>query len=304
MALITDYYGISDPVPFLDVDISVDNRMFVDPYAIRLAGGTDPFAAQANQCTESFFAEVTRCVLTPGGVARRQGLELLQRFVEPWETRLGLAANSFSGHGGAGEVGSWIWTSLNTELEALIRVSVLRQIEDLPLFVEGIDRDITSDITTRIVFEPLANFTAEMVEQFPQFRSGRHRVERFTRQVWDPHARGWTDKVLMLPVADGKPLVLVPRAWARSTLLMSARRYYETSVLSYAQMERAVVASDGKVLTSPKDVLKIQPGLERGRATNISMTHRAHAKDDDLLDLFRRFVRARRASTESHQRVA
>lgn len=305
MALITDYYGISDdPVPFLDVDIAVDNRMFVDPCAIRLAGDSDPFAAQANQCTDTFFAEATRCVLTPGGSARRQGLELLQRFVEPWETRLGLASRGFSGHGGSEEVGSWIWTSLNTELEALIRVAVLRQVEDLPLFVEGIDRDITSDITTRIVFEPLANFTAEMVEQFPQFRTGRHRVDRFTRQVWDPHERQWMDKALLLPVAEGKPLLLVPRTWARSTLLMSARRYYETSVLSYAQMERAVVASDGKILKSPKDVLKGQPGLTRGRATNISMTHRAHAKNDDLLDLFRHFVRTRWTSPDDNQQAA
>lgn len=68
MALITDYYGISDdPVPFLNVDTAVDNKMFVDPCAIRLAGDTDPFFAQANQCTETFFAEVAQCALTPSG---------------------------------------------------------------------------------------------------------------------------------------------------------------------------------------------------------------------------------------------
>ncbi len=109
---------------------------------------------------------------------------------------------------------------------------------------------------------------------------------------------------MQLPVADGKPLLLVPRMWARPTLLMSARRYYETSVLSYAQMERAVVASDGKVLKSPKDVLKVQPGLTRGRETNINITHRAHGKNDNLLELFRHFVRTRWTPLEHGQQVA
>ncbi|BCN66521.1 hypothetical protein RE9431_49760 (plasmid) [Prescottella equi] len=293
MAPITDYYGIPGPVPFLDVDIDVDNRMFVDPHAIRLHQAPEPFATLANDCTETFFREITRCALSSRPSDHRRGLELLQRFVEPWETRLGLATNSFSGHGGAEDVGAWIWNALNTDMEALLRVGVLRQIEDLPLFVEGIDRDITSDITTRIIFEPLAEFTSEMVDRYPQFRAAGHRIETFHRQVWDPQDREWTRKPLQLPVAGGKPLVLVPHNWARSTLLMSAGRYYETSVLTYAQLEQAVVSSAGKLLTTPKDILKAQPGLARGRTTNLTVTHRAHAKDEDLLAQFRSFVRAR-----------
>lgn len=234
MALITDHYGIACPAKFLDVDIDSDNRMFVDPHAIRLHRTPEPFATRANHCTETFFREVTRCALSSSAADRRRGLELLQRFVEPWETRLGLATNSFSGHGGAEDVGAWIWNTLNTDVEALLRVGILQQIEDLPLFVEGVDRDITSDITTRIIFEPLAEFTADMVDQYPQFRAPGHRIGTFHRQVWDPHARSWTSKALQLPVAGGKPLLLVPRPWTRSTLLMSAGRYYETSVLTYA----------------------------------------------------------------------
>ena len=91
--------------------------------------------------------------------------DLLQHFEEPRETRLGYAAAGFSGHGGAAEVGTWIWEALTTELEALLRVGILTQIEDLPLFVEGLAEDITSDLTTRIIFEPLSKFTASMVAE-------------------------------------------------------------------------------------------------------------------------------------------
>ncbi|NKT56397.1 hypothetical protein GS896_27950 [Rhodococcus hoagii] len=75
-----------------------------------------------------------------------------------------LAKSGFSGHGGAEDVGSWIWQALNNDIYALIAVGKLKQIEDLPLFIEGIDKDITSDITTRIIFEALADFTAHMID--------------------------------------------------------------------------------------------------------------------------------------------
>ncbi|MBM4497005.1 hypothetical protein GS426_19965 [Rhodococcus hoagii] len=88
----------------------------------------------------TFFDEVLHCM--SHGTPQR-GLRLLQRFVEPWETRLGLAKSGFSGHGGAETSGSWIWQALNNDIYALIAVGKLKQIEDLPLFIEGIDKDIT-----------------------------------------------------------------------------------------------------------------------------------------------------------------
>lgn len=97
-----------------------------------------------------------------------------------------MSATGFRGHGGAEVVGSWIWEALNNDVEALVRVGVLKQIEDLPLFVGGVDRDITSDITTRIIFEPLGRFTEHMLNTYPQFTSAEHKVEPYRRQVLEP----------------------------------------------------------------------------------------------------------------------
>lgn len=293
MARITAHYGIRRAVPFLDVDVQHDNRMFLDPRSIRLQKHPRPFVSQATHAIDTFFQEVTGCVAsgTPAGAQR--GLDLLQHFEEPWETRLGLAAAGFSGHGGAEEVGARVWHALTTDLEALVRIGYLQQLEDLPVFVDGIDRDITSDVTTRLAFEALANFTEQVMVSFPEFRSGGHTSDKFDRQIWDAASGTWQRKLVELPVADGKPLLLVPRDWARHTLLMSAGRYFETSVLSYAQLEQAVVGSDGKLLKTRKDDLKKQPGLARGRSTNLKVTHRARQQDENLLASFKVFVDSR-----------
>ncbi|MBN9612437.1 MAG: hypothetical protein J0H64_03040, partial [Actinobacteria bacterium] len=189
-------------------------------------------------------------------------------------------------------------------VEALVRIGLLKQIEDLPLFVDGVDRDITSDITTRIIFEALVKFTAQMLVQYPEFTSEEHQVGRFTKQIWSTDALDWVDVEVTLPIADGKALLLVPTGWARPTLLMSAGRYYETSVLTFAQLEQAVVGSDGKLIKTPKDQLKKQAGLGRGRSTNLAVTMRAFEKGEDLLAAFKTFVLGRLDKNEPEDKAA
>lgn len=293
MPSITTYYGITGPVPFVDIEVTADNRLYVDPHAIRLRRTPQPFAGQALTCVDTFTREVTDSIIKGTPATRDTGQRLLQRFVEPWETRLGMSATGFRGHGGAEVVGSWIWEALNNDVEALVRVGVLKQIEDLPLFVDGVDRDITSDITTRIIFEPLARFTGHMLDTYPQFTSAEHKVEPYRRQVWNPAIRDWDEARMTLPVVKGRPLLLVPQGWARPTLLMSAGRFYETSVLSFAQLEQAVRASNGRMIKTPKDRLKKQPGLGRGRNTNLRITMQAFQNGEDLLAAFKAFVAAR-----------
>lgn len=304
MTRISQHYGIVGPVPFVDVEVDADNRLFLDPHAIRLARGPQPFQDAAVQSLDSFFGQVTRCVLSGSNADRGHGESVLQRFTEPWETRLGMSAAGFSGHGGAAEIGSRIWTALNDDVRALVDVGALRRLEHLPLFVEGVDRDITSDIATRIVFAPLAQFTADVVSRFPEFTAGAHRVAGVSRQVWDRSASCWRDASVRLPIANDRVLLLVPKGWARSTLLMSAGRFYETTILSFAQLEQAVRDSRGKLLTTPKDRLKKQSGLARGRGTNQAVTLRAIRTEEDLITAFENFVADQIAKSERDRGTA
>lgn len=294
MPNISQYYGLSGSLEFLDVDVANDNRLFLDPHAIRIERGPSPFAGQARKCITTFFDEVLRCVVSQRKSDAETGLDLLQHFNEPKETRLGLSQEGFDGHGGDEDVGTWIWEVLSTDINALIRVGVLKWIEDVPVFVEGIDKDITSDLTTRIIFEPLARFTQAMVNKYPQFTQGSHEVRSFQRPVWSPARTAWRYKPLDLPIAWDKPLLLVPKYWARPHLLMSAGRYYETSLLSYVQESRAVRdRRTGKLIKEPKWRLKERAEFERAQETILRVTKQAKRRQDDLLSRFRDFVDGR-----------
>lgn len=290
MPSITQYYGISGSVPFADVDVSSDNRLFLDPHAVRLLCSPQPHADEAINCMDTFLREIVRCVISGDSDLAHRGESLLQHFREPWETRLGMSSRGFFGHGGANNIGTEIWNALVDDLEALVRVGLLEHLEELPLFVQGVDRDITSDIATRIMFTPLARFTESTVSTYPEFTANGNKTRRVLCQVWDSSALEWTEQEFLLPVADGKVLLLVPEAWTRRTLLMSARRYYEKSALDFAQLQQAVMGSDGKLLKTPKQELSKQARFSRGRGTNLRLTLEAFAKDENLIAYFKAFV--------------
>lgn len=290
MTTISELYGIEGPLPFIDVHIDHDNRLFVDPHAIRLLKTPLPFAQLAIESIDSFCEELLYAARAGTSESRRIGLQLLRGFPEPWETRLGMSSNGFYGHGGAAQVGSWIWYTLERDVPALISICALSKLEELPLFVEGVGDDLTSDLTTRIIYGPLAVFTQRMLEEYPQFTSSGTSLERVRAVTWNATAREWTEEEFNLPSVDQKPLLLVPKGWARPRLLMTPERYHGTSILSYVQNVEALYDDRGKIVKTPKAKLRKRSDLKRVRPTNRLVTLGALERDVDLLRQFTGFV--------------
>lgn len=294
MPRITQYYNILEPVPFVDVELTKDTKQFVDPHAVRLGYGFPDVRVEAVRGLDTFFGTILECVLADTTASRERGRLLLQRFREPWETRLGVSRYGYHGRGGAEDIGTGIWDACTGDVRVLIELGVLKRVEHLPMFVAGIDRDITSDITTRIVFSALAKFTCQMVQRYPQFEARVGGAPReFHCQMWDADEGDWATRSSVLPAPDGKPLLLVPAGWARGDLLMSATRFYETQVLSFVQLKRMVLDARGKAIRTPKRMLRKQPSLGPGRNTIRRLTIEAIDDGDDLVAAFEAFVAGR-----------
>lgn len=288
MARITDHFGITDPVSFENVELTCDNLRFLDPHLMRTSGPGHSITAQAIDSIDTFFETIALAVMSGNPTERAHARTLLEQFTEPWETRLGMSRTGFYGHGGAADTGGLIWHELTTNLEALLEVGVLKHLEHLPVFVPNVGNDITSDITTRITFSALADYTADMMVRYPQLIADGTTI--IDSQIWDSASRSWTTRDVCLPVPNGKPLLLVPKGWVGTNLTMNPTRFYETSLLSYGQHEQTAILPSGKILRPPKWSLKEQQDFKRGRDTHIKVTLRAYAAGDDLLEIFRTFV--------------
>ncbi|HJX78084.1 hypothetical protein [Glutamicibacter sp.] len=290
MISISDAYGITAPFPFEDLNIDSDNRRFLDPRVIRINSSSCSYASAAVDLIDSFFDEITTSVLSSDTAKRRHGRELLTKFEEPWETRLGYASTGFHGHGAAQTIGGDIWDELSSNLRPLIKVAILKQLEALPLFIENVGADRTSDIATRIIYKVLCDFTEQMVIDYPQFATHGDGIKSVMRQLWDPVTRTWVVRNVHLPHWQGKPLVLVPKTWTRRNMLMTGGRYYETSLLTFVQLGQSHLQADGKLLRPTKGLLKTNPLFQRSYETNLRITLEAAENGTNLYEMFETFV--------------
>lgn len=293
MATVTNHYGISGAVPFCDVELTVDNRMFLDPHRIRMSNAPQPFASEAVAVMDSFIDHALHAIQNGSVADRVRAQANFESFPEPRETRLGLSRFSCDGHGGSSYTGRAIYRELSTNVAALVEIGVLKRLEHLPLFVPDVGFDITSDITTRLVFPALAAFTSAMMTAYPQMAV---KTVELTCKVWDGASLSWVDRTFMLPAVDDKPLLLIPRSWADKSLAMHAERYYNCAVLTHAQREQTAVLPDGAVLRPSKRSLRAQSDLRRGRDTHVIVTERAYNSGSDLVVGFEDYVNDRLAA--------
>jgi hypothetical protein len=277
---VSQHFGITGNVPFVDVNVHGDTLLFMDPHAIRLhARNNDRFADSAVSHLDSFFGVITDSILHGSAADKQRARHLLCRFHEPWQTRLGMSSAGFAGRGGADDAGQAIWNALSTEIRPLLQIGIGRRIEELPLFVEGIGADKTSDLTTRIIIHPLMEFTREMMKQYPALAASTSTAEI---QTWSVEKSDWEESLVELPAINSKQLLLVPTLWVNKNLLFTADRYHGIAALGFEQDNRTVWLQGKAVRPTKEDLAKL-PSLRPGHATNRAITLSAARDKKDLI---------------------
>lgn len=278
---VTDLYAIAGPVPFVDVHVDHDNLLFLDPSAIRSA--TDPLGLLAGGQLVSYFTEVLRCRVSPHPADHTKGQGLLQQLHEPNETRLGMSARRVAGHGFGDELGDRLWDELAHNLAC--RAAALTRLEDLRLFVDGVGNDLVSDLTTRVVFDVLDDFTQQMVVRYPAL--GR-RLSTEIVNTWDGAGLHWTPSSRTLPLAAGRQLLLVPKGWVYWRTLMDPIIFYNRFGTETVQQERTTYDRDGNRSGPTKSALKAEFRHVRGLNNQQAALYRQH--DRDLVAEYRQQV--------------
>lgn len=239
MTFLSDIYALPTNVPFLDVDVDNDNLLFADGSAIRNAA--DPYGVRAQAELTGFFTGLIQLRQSPSLTDRTRGLSILQRMSEPGETRLGYSAKGTNGKGFGNGLGRVLWAALGNRL---CQEQALTRIEHLPLFLDGVDRDLMSDMITRVAMDILVDFTHDMMRQYPALAAT---TTTQNLMVWDPQKFDWVSKSCQLPFVGGKQLVLIPRSWVTWQPLMHPNPFYNRYTTQAVQDEQTSITPDGKI---------------------------------------------------------
>lgn len=217
--------GCSQPeLDFVDVNVHGDVPLFVDPRALRLL--PTPWGNECVSLIQNYFQTVLDAIRAGD---HRHAVRLLATLQEPNETRLGLSRGRPRGHG-MGE-GLARDVTLALQRSKAIDSGLLTDLEDTILLVEGVDRDIVSDIATNIIRRPLITYTNEVCERYGipvrMLASG---------PLWDPVGRTWEpDTFVTLPEIRGKRLLLVPKVVVRRRFDYDQDEYFRHYILTAMQ---------------------------------------------------------------------
>jgi hypothetical protein len=184
---------------FVDVNNKHDTPVYVDPYAIEVRD--DIWAAKASQHLRIFFKEVLDAIRNGD---QDRALSLMSHLREPRETFLGVSKESPKGKGVGRRQSAQLIRAI--ERSKAYQTGLLSDLSEMALFVEGIDRDKISDLTTNIIRDLLVQYTRQQCELYDIA------VERYSGPpLWDVSRRNWVSKEVMLPKIQKDPVLLVPK---------------------------------------------------------------------------------------------
>lgn len=280
MIPVTQAFGLPKPIPFLDVFVDTDTPFVLDPSAVR--NSRHALASKAQDCLRSFFTEVLRCRDSPARPDQLRGRQLLQDLHEPNETRLGLTEDGSQGKAFGPEMGKRLWAELRTPV---CQTAALTALEDLPLFVPRVGKDLTSDLTTRVIFGVLVEYTQEMMREYPSLAEG---AVTLPVRLWDPLKLEWREEDVYLPFAFGKQLLVIPLEWTSRDVRMAAVPFYNNKATQTLQVEQTM-KQDGVDLKPSKRLLKKQnPEVKKLNSSQTVVYLRDHNRN--LVQEFREDV--------------
>jgi hypothetical protein len=278
---VSKYYGLKgsqSALDFVDVNLVGDTPVFVDPRALRLLPSS--WGQECVSLLQHFFRTVIRAIRDGNDDRARI---LLRGLKEPNETRLGLSRGLPRGRGLGRALADDMWEALSTS--AAVRSGLLVDLEDTALMVEGIDRDLVSDIATNIIRAPLILYTNEMCTRYGiPTESGVA-----SGALWDPDKKEWFQQLVDLPIAgDYGKVLLVPKLAVRSKMNFDRDEYFWHYILTFLQEEELSAGSnlvrvlrDGTQWVAKKDLIK-KYGSGKRLITNITRQH------PEILDRYRR----------------
>lgn len=260
-------HSSQEDLDFIDIPLEQDIQLFVDPYALSIIDS--PWHRDATLTVQSFFDVFLECIRERN---KGDAVELMKDLGEPNETRLGYSSGAPRGHGfGPVSSSKYVESLIGGTSEAS---RVLRDIEDMDLFVDRVGRDLISDMTTRIIRSSLMAYTYQICLDLGV---ETHEPEPFIS--WNPKNREWEKYYAQLPHFNGKPIVLVPKNIVRRIPTLYRDKYYNHVVIT-TFLEEEMNAQESLVKLLKKDIKAKNPFSKE-------LLRGFHENHPDALDIYK-----------------
>lgn len=211
---------------FVDIDISQDIPLFIDPFFISIRN--DNWSIETRRTVKDFFQKVIDLIRQN---RIREGKTLFGHLHEPNTTCLGLSRGTPKGRGvGHGDTEDIFDSIVSSQA---IQTGLIQDLEDNLLFVEGFGKDKLSDMTTNIITNHLIEYTQKqcLLHNIPLSQnvpSGFY---------WNRRTAHWEQRHTEMLFIDNRKILLVPKGIVSFCADYTSDKYYNHFVLNFMQNE-------------------------------------------------------------------
>lgn len=238
---------------FVDVDVSRDTKLFIDPYAIEIRD--DPLSEEFKHHITSYFSTLVDAIRS--GSASLTS-DLTSHLSEPRDTFLGLSKGEPSGRGIGRKQAQQIVSALRKSRS--VKTGQLSDLGETELFIEGISSDKLSDLTTNLIRWPLVRYTHRQCE----LNGIPLDSDVAIAPSWNPSSSRWEAGYAPLPIVDGKPVLLIPKVIVRRILTLNSQEFYNRHMIDFLKQEELRTAGAlVRVLKNEKRVVDVGRLKER-----------------------------------------
>lgn len=201
---------------FVDVSLSSDTRLFIDPWLIEKA--KDSWSCNANTVLQSYMD----CLFDAFKDKSAERLSLLAHAKEQNATKLGYG----NGYNGKGKTPKGLFESFSGLSDLIQKIPTIRKASDLKLFVQNFGEDNMSDLITNILHLQLNEFTIGELTNFGIIPNGET-----TFWTWDMVGKDWVQVKRPSYVYGGNEILLVPKWIVRKNYLVCVHQYLYTVII-------------------------------------------------------------------------
>lgn len=211
---------------FVDIDISQDIPLFIDPFFISIR--TDNWSIETTRTIRDYFQKVIDLIRQN---QIREGKELFRHLHEPNTTCLGMSKGIPQGRGiGRGDTDDIFDSIVQSRA---VQTGLIHDLEDNILFVEGFGKDKLSDMATNIITNHLIEYTQEQCKL--------HKIQ-LTSDVpsgfyWNRRSSQWEQIHTEMLVIENRKFLMVPKGIVSYCNDYTPSRYYNHFVLNFMQNE-------------------------------------------------------------------
>lgn len=233
---ISEIFGLNksqSELDFVDIDVSKDTNLFVDPVLLGL--NEDKWSVEAKNTLRSFFSKLLQYIIEG---KEKNAKEMFKHLGEPNATCLGLSRNNPKGKG-VGDLDTLrIYDSIVESKAA--QTGLIQDIEDNILFVDNFGKDKLSDMTTNIIIKHLMDYTIQqcILHKIPLKEKANHE-----QYWWCSDKEEWVNSPYLFLVVNEKIKILVPKGIVSYCKAYTHEKYYNNYVLNFIKNEELSLGS-------------------------------------------------------------